>query len=222
MKKLFIIIPSLLTILLFIVLNYLLWDRENKIEQDSSKDSTIAALGREIQNMESTDTLLRDRVTRLEADNKSKDDKISELNNNIKEQQENLGQKNDIIDQIKATSDLTGAIATIKNWTDNMSKGLYENAFQFQTTTAFGQQQTQDEFVKLCKSKITEFKVISEKPVLQPVTEDKKGEIVFKITVNISRVSDSGKFILQEGNNERLVTLIYSKAKNTWLISEID
>lgn len=222
MKKLFIIIPSIFIIFLFIVLNYLLWDRENKIEQDTSKDSTIAALGREIQNMETTDNLLRDRATRLEADNKSKDDKINELNNNNKEQQDTLSQKNDTIDHIKATSDLTGAVETIKNWTENMSKGLYENAFQLQTATAFGQQLNQDDFVKLCKSKITAFKVTSEKPVLQPATEDKKGEIVFKISVSITRGADSSKFIFQDGNNDRLLTVVYSKEKNRWLISKID
>jgi hypothetical protein len=221
-KKLFIIIPSIFTIFLFIVLNYLLWDRANKIEQDSSKDSTIAALGREIQNMETTDNILRDRVTKLDTDNKSKDDKISDLNNNLKEQQDNLSQKNELIDHIKSSSDLTDAVEVIRNWADNMSKGQYENAYQLQTPTAFGQQQTQDDFVKLCKSKITGFKVVSEKPVLQPATEDKKGDVVFKITVTVTRTADSSKFVFQEGNNDRLLTVIYNKEKNSWLISKIE
>jgi len=221
-KKLFIIIPLVLTIFLFIVLNYLLWDRENKIEQDSSKDSTISALGREIQNMEATDNLLRDRVNKLEADNKTKDDKINDLNKNAKDQQDTLVQKNDMIDKIKPTSDLSAVIDTINIWSDNMAKGQYENAFQLQTPMAFGQLQTQDDFIKLCKSKITAFKVISEKPVLQPTAEDRKGEIIFKITVNVTRIPDSSKFIFQDGNNDRLLSMIYSKEKNAWLISRID
>jgi len=207
--------------LLFIVLNYLLWDRQNKIVQDSSKDATISALGREIQNMESVEDLLRQRANKLESDLKSSKDEVNGLNNEKGKLQTSLSLKNEIIDQLKQSANLSAPEETINNWLDIVSSGEFEKAYHLQTSTVLGQQISQDEFVKQFKSKIKSLKS-SSKPTLQPLTEEKKGDIVFLVSVQVERIPDSGKFIFEEGKNDRMFTLVFNKEKNAWLISSIE
>lgn len=222
MKKLFIIIPCLLLMFLFIVLNYLLWDRQNKAVIDSSKDATISALGREIKNMETVDGMTRERLDKVEADYKTLKDKSDELTNDKSKLQATLTNKNDIIEQLKQTADLSAPQAAVKNWLDNLSKGQYENAYQLQTATAFGSQMSQDDFVKLMKSKIKSLKVTSDKTVLQPPLADRPGDIIFKVGVEVARIPDSGKFVFEDGKTERQFTVIFNKEKNTWLVSLVE
>jgi len=221
-KKLFIIIPCLFIMFFFIVLNYLLWDRQNKAVIDSSKDATISALGREIQNMETVDGLTRERLDKVESDYKTLREKADELNSDKSKLQASLTIKNDIIEQLKQTADLSAPQAAVKNWLDNVSKGQYENAYQLQTATAFGSQMTQDEFVKQMKAKIKTLKVTSDKPVLQPPIADRPGDIIFKVGVEVTRIPDSGKFVFEEGKTERQFTVIFNKEKNTWLVSLVE
>lgn len=206
----------------FIVLNYLLWDRQNKAVIDSSKEATISALGREIKNMETVDSLTRERLDKVEADYKTLRDKADELTNDKNKLQASLTTKNDIMEQLKQTADLSAPQAAVKNWLDNVSKGQYENAYQLQTATAFGTQMSQDDFVKLMKSKVKSLKVTSDKPVLQPPIAERPGDIIYKVGVEVTRVPDSGKFVIEEGKNERQFTVIYNKEKNVWLVSLVE
>lgn len=222
MKKLFIIIPCLFLMFLFIVLNYLLWDRQNKAVIDSSKDATISALGREIKNMETADSLTRDRLDKAESDNKTLKDKADESNNDKNKLQASLNLRNDIIEQLKQTADLSAPQAAVKNWLDNVSKGQYENAYQLQTATAFGTQMSQDDFVKQMKAKIKSLKVTSDKPVLQAPIADRPGDIIFKVGVEVTRVPDSGKFVFEDGKSDRQFTVIFNKEKKVWLVSLVE
>lgn len=222
MKKFFIIVPSLVIIFLFIVLNYLIWDRQNKIVLDSSKDATISALGREIQNMETTEKSLRDRLSKLETDLRGSENNVDSLNKDKAKLQETLVIKNDTLEELKKTADLSTAATAVRSWVEFLSKGQYENAYNLQLPTALGHQMTLEEFQKQWEGKIKSIKISADKPVLAPTTEGKNGEIVCKYTIEIVRVPDTGKYIFEEGKNDKLFTVIFSQSKNSWLIASVE
>lgn len=207
--------------MLFIFLNYLLWDRENKIDNDKSKDASIAALGRELKNLDSANIILRERNTKFESDIKAFEDRINENQNEKAKLSSQLAQRNETINQIKQTADLNLPQTAILKWGEAFEKSQYEAAYLLQLPTAFGQQLSLDDYVKLCKSKLKSFKILSVKPFIENTPEERKGEILFKVSLDVKRVTESGKFLFEDGISERIFSVIFLKEKNAWIIGDI-
>jgi septal ring factor EnvC (AmiA/AmiB activator) len=90
MKKLVLVVVWILLIAVFVVLNYLIWDRENR-ERDikslenlnASNNSSITALGREINNLETQKKRMEAEISYLEktmADLEDANSKIAKEN----------------------------------------------------------------------------------------------------------------------------------------------
>lgn len=221
MKKVVLTILSAFVMLLFIFLNYLIWDREKKIDIDKDNQASIAALGREIKSLETVNSSLKDRSTKLENDLKVAEDKINEAQQEKVKLTASLNQAQDNINQLKQMVDVKAFEAVISKWAEAMEKGQYDLAYQTMLPSAIDPQLPQDEFVKQCKSKIKSFKLISVKPLTSEAQEDKKGDIQFKVELDVKRNADSGKFIFDEGTISKKLSLTFLKAKNSWVVSQI-
>lgn len=222
MKKLVLVMICALVMVLFIALNYLLWDRENKMNIDARKDINIATLGREVSNLEAANASLKEKVSKLEAGAKTLEQKNEELQQEKNKTTGALAQKNEIINQLKQMIDTKGFEAVITKWADCIDKGQYDQAYQLQLSQLSNQQNmTFEEFTNYYKTHIKNIKVTAIKLNIQGAPEDKKGDITFKVSLEVKRVPNSGKAIFEEGNSDKLFTLVFLKEKNIWVIGEI-
>lgn len=207
---------------LFIALNYLLWDRENKINIDAHKNASISALGREINMLESSNSTSKDKISKLESTVRSLEQKNDELQQTKNKNASALAQKNEIIYQLKQMVDVKVFESILYSWTEAIDKGQYEIAYQLQLSQLASQQtMTLEEFTNQYKTNIKNIKVNTVTLNLQGVPEDKKGDISLRIFFDVKKNQNTGKFLFDEGANEKLVTLVFSKEKNTWVIGDI-
>lgn len=222
MKKLVMVIVCTLVMILFIALNYLLWDRENKMNIDAHKDASINALGREIRNLEASNSSFKERINVLEGNIKLLEKKNEELQHEKDITAGNILQKNEIINQLKQTVDGNTFENVVLKWVDAIDKAQYESAYKLQLSQFPNQNaMTLEDFINYYKANVKNIKVTAVSMNIQGVPDEKKGDITLKVALEVKRVPNSGKIIFEEGQNEKLFTVIFSKEKNSWIIGDI-
>lgn len=232
MKKLVLVVVWLLLIAVFVVLNYLIWDRENR-EKDikslenlnASNNSSITALGREINNLETE-------KKRLEAEIFDLKKKVSDLENANKKMEEDNNKNLEIIQrknetvymliQQSGTKDIEKAII---KWVDSINTGNYEEAYKLIRLRPFSNQvlMSSKEFADNYKNSIKSIKIESMELLPEDILDNKKGDIVFKVQFNVEKSEGFDRLFtdFSEGLNERYITVDYSKEMEQWMISGI-
>lgn len=232
MKKFVLVMVCALLMVVFIALNYLLWDRENKERNildleysNASNNASINALGREIKNLEDENQALKAKLAAMDDSYK-----LLQAHNNQLEQEklkifEALAHKSEIIDKLKQEVDPKTLEAPIRKWVESIDAGDYESAYNLQT-----KKMTEDsgilgltDFKNVYRSSVKSVKLKSIKLNTGGTTDAKKGDIVFDVTLEVKKVEDgnNGRIQFNDGLNERFFTIDYDKGKNSWLISNI-
>lgn len=227
MKKLVLVMTCILILTIFIALNYLLWDRENKIQNfeslNSSKSASIDTLGEKIKNLDDVNKRLNERVNELETNNKALVDKNNQLTQEKSLLQINLDNKTALMDKYKHQLDMKFFEDQIRSWAENIEKGQYDAAFDLQSKDALKADGVDNfnDFANKFRKIIKTVKVKSVKFELDGLPEDKKDFIVIKAALDVKKIENSGKSIFEDGVNERYFTFAFDTAKNNWVISSI-
>lgn len=227
MKKLVLVMTCILILTIFMALNYLLWDRENKIQNfeslNYSKSASIDTLGEKIKNLDDVNKRLNERVNELESNNKALVDKNNQLTQEKSLLQINLDNKTALMDKYKHRLDMKPFEDQIRSWAENIEKGQYDAAFDLQSKDALKADGVDNfnDFANKFRKIIKTVKVKSVKFELDGLPEDKKDFVVIKAAFDVKKIENSGKSIFEDGVNERYFTFAFDPAKNNWVISSI-
>lgn len=223
MKKVVLVLVCSLILTVFIAFNYLLWDRERFQDIDASKSASIEALGREINKLTSDNKQLESRISDMDSYIKTLQIRINQLEQENYKNKELISQKNEIINIFKQQVDLKPMEETIIKWVDSIDKGQYETAYDLQLKQYTSQNSpvSLTDFINIFKNNITSMKIKSIKLYIDKVSNDKKGDVVFKVSLEVKKTGDNVRSLFENGINEKLFTVIYDSVKNCWIISDI-
>mgnify|MGYP005836120421 CR=1 FL=1 len=219
MKKLVLIIFSALIMTIFIALNYLLWDREKRIDMDADKMASIDTLSSQIRSLTDENRQLRVKILEQDDSIKSLQVKLIQADQDKNKVRNTLQQKDDVINILKQQVDIKPMEAAVRKWVDSIDKGQYEIAYDLQFRGGNGQDKT--EFINNYKNSVKSMKIKTVALAVEGVPNEKRGEIIFKAVLDVKKAGVDGKISLIEGVNERFFSVKFDKDKNEWIISDI-
>lgn len=244
MKKFGVVISFFIIIIIFVGLNYLLWERESREKdiknlQDSSTSSilTINALNRQIENLENTLTARNDS---LEKTNKENDDLRKDIEG-LK--QENIRFHNIIKNKTIVLNNLYNNLGqldyidgVINKWAEYISKQEYTKAYELWSEEEESTE-TLDEFTNKYKNIVNSIKVnsveisridISKKADDELVNkkvidEYEKGDLFLSVELDVNLAEWAAKYdtIFDHGINKSIFILKYSEKSGKWHITDI-
>lgn len=139
MKKFILVMVFVLLTALFIAFNYLLWDRESKVEElknfeyeQASYNVDINARKREIAALEDEVSRLQDEYKKLEAENSSLTEEKNELNADWIKSRETLQERIDFINVLKQHTDINTLSEPVLKWVEAVNQGNYEEAYDLE------------------------------------------------------------------------------------------
>lgn len=222
MKKFVLVLISVIIMTVFIAFNYLLWDRQNSISLNASKNASIDALSRQIKNLDELNFELREKVNSLEKGKKNIETVNYELQQQITKLNQTVDKKNQIIADLKQAIDIKPMESTILRWADNIDKGKYENAYKLQRNELQSEKYISlEQFTKSYKNSVKSIKVKSAALETQGISEEKSADFIFKVVLEVKNAQQESNTLFDEGVNERYFTLIYNIKEKDWLISDI-
>ena len=232
MKKFALIMVCSLIMVVLIVFNYLLWDRENKrhdIESleytNVSNNSSITALGEKINTLENENRGLRDRIDALEESLQTVQDENLQMEEDMRLKTDMLDEKRQIIYRLKQRINTSFLQEPIKEWAEALRRGDYESAYSLESPSILKENQNidLDEYENSRRNSIKSISINSIEPVDEGVPDDKAGDFIFKVELNVEKVenSDVGQDGFEEGLNRRYITVGLELEKGTWVITHI-
>ncbi len=231
MKKLVLIMVSALVLTIFISFNYLLWFRGQQIteyqteiknmEQKQSDENSIA-------NSKIKDYMAE--IVEKEKLIESLDKEIADLKGSNKELEQDSQQKtadnkskNAVINKLKEKADLEQPMEVIRNWVDFIDKAKYEDAYKLQNSAPMSQDAAKSlsDFAEFYKENIKNTRVKSIELLTDGIPEDKKGDVIFKVSLDVTKAENAVTAEFADGLNEMYFTLTVDGYTNDWIISDI-
>lgn len=229
MKKLVLILVCVIVLTVFIAMNYLLWDRENKLQSyeslNSSKNVSIEALSDKIKTLEESNGQLQATIDDLVNRNKRLTDDNAQIELDRMKLQTEVSSKNGAIEKLKQTADMKDLEEVIKKWIDDVDNGQYENAYKLIDPNAINLTgfRNQDDFSDYFKTNIKSMKYRSVKLVTDSIPKNRIGDLIFKVVLDVKKTDASvdNSVMFSDGQNIRYFKLVFDTEKNNWVISEI-
>lgn len=222
MKKVVLVLVCSLIMTIFIAFNYLLWDRDKNIKSlenlNDSKNASIEALSRELE----LNRQFKFKILELEDGNRTMQSRNLQLEQEKNKLKAALDQKNEIVAKFRQSMDTKPLEDTVAKWADSVDKGQYQAAYDLIAKPFGGQDISLNDFTVSYKASIKNIKLKSLKLITEGLSDEKKGEIIFKAGAEVKRVENSaGVTFFTEGAAEVFITMQYVREKDVWLISDI-
>ena len=228
MKKLVLVMVFVLLMALFIAFNYLLWDRESKINElksleytNASNSANINAQNRDIKSLENDNNLLLADISKLEKEKEQLSQRNLQLESEKTANAQKAGHKIDIINILKQNTDIKLFEAPIKKWVDAVETGNYKEAYRLEYEKAGLQtkQTSLEEYTGILKNNVKSIKI---KDMAIDAEEGKaEGGISLKVTLEVKAGENTDSSRFTEGPNEMSFILDYDASLNEFYIVEI-
>ncbi len=227
MKKLILVMVCIIVLAIFIALNYLLWDRDNKIQSfqdlNSSKSVSIDALTDKIKNLDETVRQLNSTVDSLESKNKELFNSNTELDSDKTKLQSQIQNLNAAISRLKLSANLDVLQNNIRKWTESLEKGQYDVSYRLMDTESINIDafKSMDGFSGYFKNNIKSISIKSIKLAIDEIPADKAGNIIYKIVFDIKKTdnADATDQFFTEGQSTMYMTIGFNIKKNNWVIT---
>lgn len=234
MKKMVLVMVCALLLLLFVGLNYLLWDRENR-ERDirnleysnASNNASINALGREIKSLEDQNKQLKESIESLQNQNEYLQSEILKLEQDRQKVAEELSYKNEVINKLKQNANLDPLKDEIAKWVEHLNKGEYDTAYAQMGLSNSNRSglSSLNAFLSVYKDAFKTIKINSMELHTKGTADLNKGDIIFRVELEVETDKDNtaekGTQPFIEGVNEKFFTMAYDKGKDKWVIANI-
>ncbi|NJD03413.1 MAG: hypothetical protein FIA99_12660 [Ruminiclostridium sp.] len=230
MKKLVLIMVFVLLMALFIAFNYLLWDRESKINENRNLGNTIAAnsanmdaQSRDIKRLENDINQYLSDISKLEKEGERLSQKNQQLENDKTLEAQKTRHRIDIINILKQNADINLFEAPIKKWVDAVDAGDYGEAYrlEFDNAPLQNDRVKLEDYTSALKNNVKSIKI--KEVILDKDTGKADGEIFLTATLDVRLTEkpekDFSRFI--EGLNEIKFKLDYNAILNEFFILEI-
>ncbi len=230
MKKVVLIMVSVLILTIFISFNYLLWYRGEQIVQYETDINEMEKSLREKQSVSASkiDDYIgqifkqNQEIQSLGAQISSLKDDNSKLQQDYDQEVVNNNTKNAIIGKLKLQVDLEPLKVIIKNWVDFIDKARYEDAYRLLNNAPISQDAAKNlsEFANKFRN-VKGINVKSVELLTEGLPENKKGDIIFKAVVDVTEVDDAATGELVKGSNYLYFNMSVREVNNEWGISSI-
>ncbi|MBN2558213.1 MAG: hypothetical protein JXB33_05625 [Clostridia bacterium] len=240
MKKAAVITVSIILFVILLGLNYLLWDISSKKESIQELES------KEMSKQESLDRVLIDlyeerennlelqaRIAELEKEVSDNESEIHKLITEKLDLHTVIGIKNDIIYQLKKTTDTRHYRGILEEWAGYINNGEYfyaysshseKNIFNGRTDilfTRYGELFMNIEFMEITDMKV---RVLDN---ADAVDEEAKNRLVFDVLMNVELLKDGEGFPVEDplfdnGINHFKVTMSFDMSQWKWIIWTIE
>jgi len=240
MKKAAVITVSAILFVVLLAVNYLLWDNSTKqenIKELESKEETKQASLEQVLNdywdEKNLNTELQQQIAELQKTIAEKDSEINKLTLEKLDIYTLVGDKNNIISQLKRNSDPSIYRAIVEEWVDNIVNKEYFMAYSSHNEkdifnnradilfTRYG-----EKFSNIESMEVTEFKVrlINGN---DPEDQEAKNRIVFDALLNVELIKDMDGYpvsdpIFRNGINHFIITMAFDEARAQWIIWTIE
>lgn len=228
MKKFILLMVFILLTALFIAFNYLIWDRESKITElknleyaNAGNNADISAKKREIQTLEEELSTLGDRIEQLENEKAQLIEEKSALVAESIEKDSTLNERINFINTLKQYTDLSVFSEPLKQWSDALNQGNFEEAYAVEYAGIAVKDRTisLNDYVAQMKNTIKKVEIVEFS--VDKLRGSGTGDIYLEVRINAKLVEDSkglaGRF--NEGENEVYVKFDYSAEKKSFVIS---
>jgi hypothetical protein len=235
MKKFVIVMISLLVLFVFLMLNYLVWDKENLLKQRDTDKIAQDWLRGQNTTLQNTVDEQEQTIKTLQDKNSIQENQITGLELQVRlalqregKNQEDLLNKNDAISLYKLLMEPTLKDVFIQ-WVSDISKEKLEDSYGFigADTTLWGKMFTKDLYIQYVSS-LKSIELVPDTkdgPKAFSVVTDQENELEIKAQaiVNVSiKESQQEQFTnLSNGNNTIEVIFRYSKESSKWVISSV-
>lgn len=232
MKKLVLVMVCTLLLAVFVSLNYLLWDRENKVKDIETLESSYASssaiidtLGREIKKLEDEIKLLKESIQTLEDRNSQLQSEKSFLEEQKLKTAELLNNKTEILQKVAGLADFKPLEEPVRKYADAVNRQDYETAYNLleKQMANQGRQISMEEFADICKSSVESMKISTMEFFTGNAPGHSSGSIVFRTVIEVKTAKGDGSANneFKEGMNERYISVVFDDQKEEWVISAI-
>jgi hypothetical protein len=236
MKKAAVITVSAILFIVLLAVNYLLWDNSTKQEsikelesKEETKQESLEQVLNDYWNEKNLNTELQQQITDLQNTIIEKDSEITKLTTEKMDIWTMVGDKNNIISQLKKNSDPAIYRAIVEDWVDNIINNDYFMAYSSHNEkdifndradilfTRYGEKFMNIEFME-----VTEFKVrlLEGEDALDQAA---KNRIVFDALLNVELIKDAEGYpvtdaIFKNGINHFKITMAFDQSRGQWII----
>lgn len=235
MKKFIVIVVALMVLLMFLMVNYLLWDKENllkqsendRIEQDwlrgqnRTLDSTIAEQERQLAALETEKKALEARIEALTADVKEITDRESDYIKTIELQKR-------VVDTYK--EQMTDGLQRLtKGWFDTLAAGTLTLEPFSVDALIFGRKMDETSFSEWYVRNIASINLSMGADGVTPLLFESAGDtnddytvrVRAQVSVLLAEGHEDNVGGLSEGDDVVLLTFRYVSAARGWVISNL-
>ena len=237
MKKFVIVMVSVLVLLFFIIMNYLLWDKENLMEQRDNDRIEQDWLRGQNRTLQSTVEELEQTVKRLQTEIDEQQGQIIDLENKLRQalERENsnikdIQEKNQALARYKRFMEEETKSVAIK-WFNDITNKKYEESYTYVNEYFTLQRKKYDKsgYIELVKAfesiqilqakdnDVKTFAILQDEGSALEIYARIKTLISIK-NVNMENVSN----ILHNGENTLEVVFIYDVDMESWVIKSVD
>lgn len=245
MKKFVLVVISIILLTILVAFNYLLWDRQNKLNSieklersEASKNASINVLGREIDRLQEENKALSEKISSLQNDYlqlQKSNKELAEENLSIKE---NYTNTLFALLEISKHADKSIFVDVISKWCDKINSKSYNEAYSLFSKLIeidgekLDYKTFHDSFynnprnVKLKSAAVAE-DIINETYANPEVIKQLQAAIpvkaVFEVSLLSNKEEDNEKDMLfgKNGINQVVFFINFSFEKNQWEISKI-
>ena len=234
MKKFIIVMISLLVLFVFLMLNYLLWDKENLLKQrDTDKIEQSWLRGQNL-SLQSTIDELESTNDSLEIQIKTQKDRILELEKQVsealKKENENLIKQQVYDESVKnykiSMKDAVNDI--VINYFSDITARKFEDSWQYMDANCklWDKTYNLDDYVKMIsviRSIMVREKISDDEPVTVLFNQGEPNEIKTRILVRafMEETKKENFSYLENGDNTLEVVFTFSTDLSQWVISSI-
>lgn len=240
MKKAAVITVSAILFVVLLAVNYLLWDNSTKQEsikelesKEETKQESLEQVLNDYWNEKNLNTDLQQQITDLQNTIIEKDSEITKLTTEKMDIWAMVGDKNNIISQLKKNTDPSIYRAIVEDWVDNIINNDYFMAYSSHNEkdifnnradilfTRYGEKFMNIEFME-----VTEFKVrlLEGEDALDQAARNR---IVFDVLLNVELIKDTEGYpvsdaIFKNGINHFKITMAFDQSRGQWIIWTIE
>jgi len=225
-----------LIIIVFIGLNYLLWEREtrernikNLQEINAGNSITINTLNRQLENLNNALALKEENIRKLEEENSNLKKQIDKLNQDIIKTNNTILQKNILINYLYGNLKSGTPETVIKKWAEYINNKDYISAYHTWYPENGEQNETLEEFTSKYEGIIDNIKIdlielysgnFEEFPANELMLE---GDLFFlvKADVRLREEAADNNAVYEQGENNILFALKYNNSENNWYIAAL-
>lgn len=228
MKRFVVIITSFLIILVFIAMNYLLWDRESLVALKESNQDSIDTLTRMNMTLTQEKNRLEQQTEDLNEEIASLKEKIRNLEMDVLDQKRAVTEKEKFILNMKEQMDTAPVKIMALNWVNSLNQKKYTDAYLNGGTSCsyWGNIWTVRIFSEYFDQNVEQIELLLNRENSEPQIEVisikiPNWDMSVYIRVNVVLKEGASDEFLKQGENILHLACTYSEQMGQWVITSV-